>query len=147
MSRLNHTEYLIRHEMVHQAWERDKRFYSCLTVGQQRDIHAYFLAAHDCSDAALLEHRRQVTTSDPSLPHRASRAFLVMLRPPVDRATTRSTKPNRANRKISVRPVIRPDVDVDALAKVLLEVVQSMTTEERERLADARPEIDAGVHL
>ena len=136
MSRLADTEYLIRHEMVHRAWKQDKRLYTHLSFSQQRDIHDYYLGARHCTEAELLEHRQQVTKKDPSLPHRASRAFLAMLRPsatppaPTGKLTHRGTR-------LSVRPLVRPDPDLDAIAKVVLDVVRNMSPEERAKLAAA----------
>jgi hypothetical protein len=51
--------------------------YSAISVRQQWDIHAYFQPSKDLSNIELRQHRRDVTTHDPSLPQRAGKALAV----------------------------------------------------------------------
>src|SRR5580693_2657969 len=58
-------------------------------------------------------HRHAVTAGDPSLPHRAGRAFAKLNRGEWSRATSRTVN----GRTISVRSVVRPEPDLQLLAK------------------------------
>jgi hypothetical protein len=132
MPRLTDTEYLIRHDMIARVWRGEHSRLSYLTARQQRDLHDYFQTTSTATDEELVIERRRLTEAHPSLPHRASRAFLALLRP------SESTLPGatRSSKNITVRPVIRPDIDVDHLARALMDLVASLPQEERDRLAE-----------
>lgn len=80
MPRLTSTEYLIRHQMLKRIWNNDRRQFSLLSYNQQRDLHDFFQPTSELDDQALLDKRSEITELDPSLPHRASKAFLAILR-------------------------------------------------------------------
>lgn len=133
MPTLSDEDYLVRHVMLHRVWGKDTRPFTHLTYQQQSDIHDYYQPAKILTNEELLAHRKKITKTDPSLPHRASRAFLVMLRP--------ETQPEPASagidakgRKITVRPLVKPEIDTEKLASALLDMVKKMTPEERAEL-------------
>ena len=81
MPKLTNTEYLIRHEMLRRVWGTDYKPFSYLSYQQQRDLHDYYNLSKDSTEEELLKHRAKATKADSSLPQRASRAFLAILRP------------------------------------------------------------------
>ncbi|BBZ30274.1 hypothetical protein MMAD_45690 [Mycolicibacterium madagascariense] len=91
--------------------------FSYLNPTDQLDLHKYFQFASDKTEAELLDHRRNLDALDPSLPHRAGRAYAKLLRG--ERAPAHYAEmPN--GRRVSVRPVMKPEPDIKMLAKVLL---------------------------
>jgi len=130
MPRLSNTEYLIRHAMIRSAWRADKRYFSLLTYKQQRDLLHYFRPDLNGTDDVLLQHRIKVTKQDPSLPHRAAKAFLVLLRSPSEQPAT------RAKAKPPVRPLAKPEIDVVKLTEGLMDLVGQMPPAERRKLTD-----------
>lgn len=134
MPKLSNEDYLVRHEMLHRVWGRDARPYSHLTYQQQRDLHDYYAPAKNLSNEELLVHRKRVTRKDPSLPQRASKAFLVMLRPDIQKDPT-PVRTDFRGRKITVRSLARPQIGTEKLAVALLDMVGKMTPQQRAALA------------
>lgn len=132
MPRLTNTEYLIRHDLAHNVWTNNPAYFRYLSPKQQRDLHDYFQITSDASDEQLNDHRQQLVEGDPSLPHRAGRAFLAFLRPPVEITTPKK----RRSQNSVVRPVLNPEPDIAGLARVLIDHVMSLREEERDRLAE-----------
>lgn len=132
MPRLTNTEYLIRQEILKRVWKVKRGDFGYLSFQQQRDLHDYFAASKELTDEELLEHRQDVSKLDPSLPHRASKAFLAFLRPPKSMATSR----------VTVRPIVRPEMDFLDLAEALLDFVDRLPAEERERFAQQGAKFD-----
>ncbi|OFJ53378.1 hypothetical protein BEL07_13005 [Mycolicibacterium grossiae] len=88
-----------------------------LTFRDQVDLHTYFQFASDKTEAELIEHRRNVHALDRSLPHRAGRAYARLIRG--ERAPATSSALSDGSR-ISVRAIVRPEIDFRMLAKALL---------------------------
>jgi hypothetical protein len=140
MPRLSNNEYLIRHQMLKRIWEHDRRQFSLLSYNQQRDLHDFFFLTEELDDEALLQKRSEITRLDPSLPHRASKAFLAMLRPKSQSQSVTSGKKN-----VRVLPLARPKVDVEMLAEALLDYVSQLPPEERDRLAEDSKNLRRGL--
>lgn len=117
MLRLNTSTYLHHHHQLKELWIVDVSAFSYLTFRDQVDLHTYFQFASDKTEAELIEHRRNVRAFDPSLPHRAGRAYAKLQRG--ERAPATSSAVPGGGR-ISVRPIVRPEIDLRMLAKALL---------------------------
>jgi hypothetical protein len=83
---------------------------------------------HDVRDEDLREYRRSVTRVDPSLPHRAGRAYAKLKRGEWSKVNYAVT-PN--GRVISVRSVVRPDPDARLIAKVYWQMAMQEVEEEQ----------------
>lgn len=132
MPRLSDVEYLIRHDLVHNVWTNNPAYFGYLTDRQQRDIHVYFQTTSDAKDDELISRRKLLTRNNPSLPHRAGRAFLAFLRPPVEETRPQSTK----SKNTSTRIVANPEIDFPRLVETLMDQVASLPKEERDKLAE-----------
>jgi hypothetical protein len=135
MPKLSNDDYLIRHEILHRVWGTDNRHFTHLKYQQQRDLHDYYDPAKDLTNDELLAHRKKVAKQHPSLPQRASKAFLVMLRPETQREPAHSSL-DRKGRKITIRPLVRPEIDTEQLARALLRMAEQLTPEERAKLVE-----------
>jgi hypothetical protein len=134
MPKLNDEDYLVRHEMLHRVWGKDQRPFSRLNYQQQRDLHDYFNLSKICTDEELLAYRKLVTKKDPGLSQRAGKAFLAILRPDQSKLKPVLTgQPKSKN--ITIRALAKPEVDVEMLAKALLEMIEGMAPEERAKFA------------
>lgn len=126
MPRLSAKDYLKYRKFLRRLWLQRQATYSYLTPTQQWQIHAFFRPDEDLTDDQLLEHRKQITAEQPSLPHQAGRAikdFGQMLRGKAKvqaTATTVSTGRKRDTKTIRARSVVRPQIDTPRLAKVLI---------------------------
>lgn len=94
-------------------------------------MHRFYQPASDMTATELIAHRRSVTAADPSLPHRAGRAYAKLSRGEWSRATTRTTN----GRTISVRSVVRPKPDLRLLAKVYIRMAREDMKEREDRSA------------
>ena len=79
MPRLRNHDFLKRHDLLAKLWKQAPSSFGLLNPHQQRDLHAYFRSADDLSPVELLAHRQKITKSDPSLPNRAGKTFLLLL--------------------------------------------------------------------
>jgi hypothetical protein len=134
MPRLNHNDYTKRHHFLMKAWLEFPRIYSALSPRQQWDIHAYFQPSKELTDAQLREHRRSISASQPSLPHRAGRAFVVI----DDTYQRAAALPDRKRSPLSDHPVkdvvrtypiMKPEPDSKRLAKAFIRLAQAMYDE------------------
>jgi hypothetical protein len=134
MPKLSNEDYLIRHEMLHRVWGTDNRHFAGLTYQQQRDLHDYYVPAKDLTNDELLAHRRKVTKQSPSLPQRASKAFLVMLKP--EAQPDHYVHTDKKGRKITIRPLVRPEIDTEKLAMALLDLAKKLSPKDKAELID-----------
>ena len=100
-------------------WQTGPRPLSCLSPGDQLALHKYYLFALDKIEAELISHRRNVHIGDPSLPQRAGRAYAKLLRGERSSVGTVTTSTGRV---ISVRPLMRPEPNLELLAKAFMQM-------------------------
>jgi hypothetical protein len=128
MPRLNNTNFLKAHHWLRQLWLEDIGNYAQLYPPDQTELHLFFCPSKDWSDDKLIEHRQIMSKADPSLPQRAGRALkrfelvrageLAYL-PPVH---VTPAKGRQRGHNISVRVVMRPEPDLQRLARALLQL-------------------------
>jgi hypothetical protein len=128
MPRLTTPTYLFHHHQLKALWAKGSKQFSYLSPNDQLALHKYYLFALDKTELELVAHRRNVHSGDPSLPHRAGRAFAKLMRGERSKVGY-SQMPN--GRRISVRPLTRPTPDIELLAKALLQMAMR-EVEERE---------------
>jgi len=77
-------------------------------------------------DSALRDYRKLITERHPALPHQAGKAFKELV------LVLRNKRPSRAGFKaistrsgpIMIRPTVKPEIDVDTLAKALIQIAK-----------------------
>jgi hypothetical protein len=127
MPRLTDKQYLKYRKFLRRLWLHRQSTYSDLTPTQQWQIHAYFRPDEELTTEQLLEHRKDITTQHPSLPHEAGRTikeFGQMLRGKAKSRATVSVSTNKRGqtRSIRVRSIARPKIDTRRLARALIEL-------------------------
>lgn len=106
--------YLHHHHQLKELWLVQQNVFSYLSPSDQLALHKYFQFASDKSEIQLVEHRHNVHALDPSLPHQAGRAYAKIMRG--TRAPAHYAEmPN--GRRVSVRAIMRPEPDVQMLAR------------------------------
>jgi hypothetical protein len=121
MPRLNTSTYLHHDHQLKELWLVDQNVFSYLTPTDQLALHKYFQFASDKTETELIEHHHNVHTGDPSLPHRAGRAYAKLIRG--EKAKVGYTVTSSGHR-ISVRPLMRPETNIELFAKALVMIAE-----------------------
>ncbi len=128
MPRLTNTHYLTTRKWLTEVWLTDPGAWANASPADQRLLHDYFEPSIPLSPDQALAHRRQVTTTNPSLPQRAGRALrrfqqVVQLESIWVPQPVISPKQGRqAQHAISARSVLQPHPDLAKLARALLQL-------------------------
>ena len=129
MPRVTYTTYRNRHLILRQLWAEHEGVFSRIKPGEQWALHSYYLCAVKMTEHTLRNHYLRIRDMRSSLPHRAGKAYARLKRsvtPPAVRLTrpvSNMTIRKRAG-KIVVQPLVRPQPDVDRLAKVLIRMAR-----------------------
>jgi hypothetical protein len=102
--------------------------FAFVTALEQWKLHDYFQPAQDLTDAQRLVHRREISARWPTLPQQAGRALakldeasttwaMLRLHAPVPAASL-----TKGHGPIKVQGVVQPEVDAEALLRVLLDI-------------------------
>ena len=128
MPRFNSHRYLAIHTVLHRFWLEDRAWFSRLTAREQWLLHDYFQPSKDWSDEDLVKYRARITELRPSLPSQAGKviASLGQSRPP---HLTRPTNRHGKQHTISMRAVVRPEIDHRKFAQALLRLAASQLRE------------------
>ena len=104
-------------------------------------LHDYFKPDKGWSDLELLQHKEKVTKEHPSLPHQAGRALsrfwdvttqLAMRRVAKAKAPVAPAKRlPQSQRRITVKPLVKPEIDVKKLARAYVWLLQEQLREQR----------------
>ena len=146
MSRLTPKQYLRTHRQLRRFWLSDDRLYAELTPLEQWQLHDYFQPSKNLTDEELLAHREHITKERPSLPQQAGRALskfqawaaqlgLARVRrakAPIAMGGRRGGK--RRDRHLTVKAVVRPEIDLDKLARALLAVAKDQVAARRREM-------------
>lgn len=155
MPRLSNALYLERHRFLRVAWLEFDHLYSVLPMRQQWDLHAFYVPDKDLSDEQLLEHRGEITEQRPSLPASSGRSFEILndafrrafewaegddlrFRQAVGNLSRQATTKSTGKRQIRIRVVVRPEIDLQKLARALLDH-PAVLMEQHPSGADASP--------
>jgi hypothetical protein len=135
MPRLTNDRYIKRHLLLRQLWLKHQARYALLKPTQQWDVHDYYRPSEELTRAELLEHRRRVSRERPALPQRASKAFKILIgaAPAAPPADTIINAGPRGDRRIRVRAIVRPQIDVEKLASALLMLAELQAREQQKR--------------
>jgi|SRR5579871_6602408 len=130
MPRLNNERYYQRHCWLRQLWLNHERRFSVLRPSEQWDIHAYYRPSEKLTKKELIKHRRKVSKEHPALPHRASKAYMILAgRAPAHAPTTIKTG---RGRRITASSVVNPQIG-KRLVRALIALAEQQALEEMER--------------
>lgn len=104
----------IAHELA-ARWKADPGSLAEYSPQDQRYLHDYYRPSETLSDEQLLEHRREITKDQPSLPQCAGRALNHVYVPEIALYSTA-----RRSYGITVREVIQPIPGYTQLAHALM---------------------------
>ena len=137
MTRLTNTTYLTQHHQLKSEWFSESGgAFIMLSPAEQWTLHGYYEFTKHLADDQLLAHRAAVSRAQPSLPHRAGKAFAKLAvfaeRLEIYRATPHpSTRKKGAPYEVRVLSQVNPDIDPKAMAKILIEIAKERGREDR----------------
>ncbi|MDT3346074.1 hypothetical protein [Microbacterium aquilitoris] len=111
-------------------------------------LHQFFVPSKDLTNQAALAHRRAVTAASPSLPHQAGKAFRrfqkLLISPPPRRVVVPHNARRRATQdyRVKVAGELRPNIDFERLARILIDIVDEREREKRAGKSDASDQSD-----
>ncbi|TWE12605.1 hypothetical protein BKA23_1420 [Rudaeicoccus suwonensis] len=149
MPRFTNHHYLELHRRLRALWLQDDANYLDFTTTEQLTIHRFFAPGKDLDDEALLARRQEITKLEPSLPQRAGRAIAnldqieriaayrqnraeeLARNPPQPRPKgQRVTRPKGSEYNITVRGVMRPEIDIQRLACAIVHMAMDKAEKE-----------------
>jgi hypothetical protein len=130
MPRLTTKSYKQAHNQLRRLWLRGHSVVADLSVAEQHQLFDYFWPSRKMTDRELLIYRKAITLLRPSLPQQAGRALSKLYARLAARAVVQLREPRRSlsrarhhgDHHISVRAVVRPEVDVRRLVRAILAV-------------------------
>jgi len=129
MPRLANADYIHIHYRLQAYWNESQIVYGYLSPTEQWDLHKFFWPTHDEPDQDLLEHRKEVSSSDPSLPQRAGQALRHFKQAAYEDAGRKANPvghpKKRTNVAIRVYPVVLPEPDYRKAARALLSLAKA----------------------
>jgi hypothetical protein len=139
MPHLPDSYYFQHYVALRDEWLRGAFAFTVLTPTEQIAVHNYYEPSLELSDAQLRAHRKRVTLEQPSLPHRAGRAyariapFLDGTGVPTPAATSVVVAGRRKGelRRISVYGEVQPHIDPARIAQILLDAAMEQLRRER----------------
>lgn len=142
MPRLTNSDYLKRHYWLQEIHQSHPEVFGVLPVKLQQSLHNYYQTAALLSEDELIATRTHLQHGSPSLAQVASKAFK-RLRIAAEVAEKRSKgdpktyrqivsylTPTHDTSRITVAGRLRPQLDIDSLALVMIEFVNKMSPEE-----------------
>lgn len=145
--------FLYRHQFLHMVWVGLPRFFPTITLTQQRVLHDYYLPVKELTDEQLHNHQAITAGEQPSLAALAGKAFhalernyleitelsggdpdrlLALLRQREHYTTSPARVGRLAKHRVRVTAVMRPEIDAERLAQVLIEVTKDEIARERD---------------
>lgn len=151
MPRVTYQTYRNRHLILRQLWAEQRGVFTLLSPGQQWVLHDYYLCAQKMTEQTLRKHYNQLKTEQPSLPHRAGKAYaqldreLMAMRPVPNRPAARG---NRRVKAAQMRSLAHPKPDVDLFVRALLKAVreEEAANEQGESLRSSDPKDSESGH-
>lgn len=144
VSRLSDATYLLQYSRLKTEWESSSgSVFVVLSPTDQWALHDFYVCTKKLSVDEVLAHRRTVTVAQPSLPQRAGKAFkkievFLDMPPRVPMAPVHPDGRRRkagAKRNIWVQSQVRPDIDPNVLAKIVVQhVLEQHAKAKRESL-------------
>jgi hypothetical protein len=131
MPRLSDATYLANRGRLGADWfDHHAYAMSRLTFRDQRTLHDFYVLTKDLTDEQAIKHRVDSSKAHPDLPQHAGKSFAAFAAVPArpDRirtlATTSRRSGHRQDRRITVRGLVRPEIDTPKLVRVLLAMAE-----------------------
>jgi hypothetical protein len=120
--RLTRSQYFIRHGLLSYLWETHRQLFSLLSSTAQLELHRFFLPTVDIEEHELASYRAYINKLEPSLAHKAGKHFkeFTTPRPEVAKIITKS-------KNFELRPIMKPEPDLQKLARAFIAVAKSRT--------------------
>jgi hypothetical protein len=125
LPRLSNRVYYEKHLALRQIWNEQSQTFGYLSAVEQHNIHDFFQPSKELSFEELVAHRKRISQQRPSLPAVAAKAVSKLGQYGLGLRKPRQARPVNG-RQISVRAVVRPEIDVEKLAKAMLELAKEM---------------------
>jgi hypothetical protein len=134
MPRLSTQSYLNNHHSLRDLWLSDPGAFTYISTQEQWALHRYFRLFEPLTDTELIEHRQQLV--EPQLPQRAGRALSHSKLELGQLATKRANmqpiehvkyKRDRRSYELTARVVVKPEPDVDQLARAIIDMAFDLT--------------------
>jgi len=128
MPRLTNPAYLDQRHRLMVAWEFHSQLIAELEPYEQHTLHDFFAISREIYDEDAVVHRQEQTKREPSLPHKAGRAYAhfeqIIAADREKRATaTTETVPMRGAKRpkkvVRVAGLVKPELDVPGLARMI----------------------------
>lgn len=137
---MNPDEYLMWREKLAAAWQADTRFISYLSPEEQWSLHGYFQFHLEKSREEALRYLAEIQAEKPAAEQQGLAAFdrlqtileeLRHGRDPGGAFTYEAPPQGRTKgRRITIRPVVQPEIDIPMLARALIQVARQQLEEE-----------------
>lgn len=129
MARLTNQHYLLIHRQLRKAWLEVPHCISWLTPTEQWQLHDFFQPANQLTEVELLAHRRDITKRRPTLPSQAGRALAKLYRIAQTSQLIKQVTPIGHGRHIAVYGLVNPELDLEALAHILVDIATHLDDE------------------
>lgn len=135
MSRTTHLIYLFRRDALAANWKNGGRALCRLTIPEQRALHDYYLLTMRLLDEKLRAYVAKISKDDPSLPQRAGKAWKSFERVAQLPVQVPAAPSNQHIRPV-VYPLIRPELDIEALADLMVQLaIESVEEDKKDKAA------------
>ena len=153
MARVPTQAQLGRRDLLVVAWYFIPELYGLLSLEAQWELHRYYAPSRDLTDAEVLEHIKQATHVEPSLPHRVGKHYkeifdafkfyadqvgktnwevigwLVRMEFSRDNADRTMKKP------MALMPIANPDQDPAKLARMFIALAERINKDDSDKAA------------
>lgn len=128
MPRLTNLDYLNQRQRLMVAWEFRSQLIAELKPYEQHSLHDFFAISREMYDEDAITYRQEQTKREPSLPHKAGRAYahfeqIIAADRERRAAVTVETVPvrgaKRPKKTIRVAGLVRPEHDIPGLARMI----------------------------
>lgn len=126
MPRLVARNYLLLHDWLAELWKNHRQVFGLLSAREQWYLHDYFVPSWtSMTEADLLAHREKVAAERRSLPQCAGRAVR-KLNLELMAAKASGASAGDSGRKVVVRAVVQPQVDLDRMSWALRRAAEDL---------------------
>lgn len=125
MPRVTYETYRKRHLILRQLWSEQHSLFVLISPMEQWALHEYYLCAESATEASLLAYYQHIKSTQPSLPHRAGKAYAELgrrLQEGRSAQKVRAASDVNKGKVLSVRPLVQPTIDVDKFVDVLMQI-------------------------
>ena len=128
MPRLTNADYLDQRHRLMVAWEFRSQLIAELEPYEQHALHNFFAMSREMYDEDVVAYRQEQTKREPSLPHKAGRAYAHLEQiiaadrerraiATVETVPVRGAK--RPKKTVRVAGLVKPELDIPGLARMI----------------------------